>query len=228
MSEARPARGEQAKKRILVVDDHPVVREAVRALLAEEPDLEVCAEAASAADALSAMKKSEPDLAIVDLRLKDSSGLDLIKDIRIRHGNVPVLVLSMRDEGLYAERVLRAGARGYVTKEEGPDKILQGIRKVLQGHIYLSDRMASKVLAKMAEGPGEPGASPVAALSDRELAVFELIGAGLATRQIAEQLHISPKTVESHREHIKDKLKLDTATDLLKHAIEWSQCRKGP
>ena len=212
--------------RILIVDDHPLIRQGIRMLAEQEPDLEVCGEAESAAEALEVMERAACDLAVVDLTLKASSGLELIKDIRVRWPDVRILVLSMRDEGFYAERVLRAGARGYVTKEEGPAKVLEGIRKVLQGHIYVSDKMASKVMSKIVEGNLQPGGSPIDLLTDRELEVFELIGAGTPTREISRKLHISPKTVDSHREHIKDKLKLDSATELLKHAVEWVQSQR--
>jgi DNA-binding NarL/FixJ family response regulator len=216
-----------AKKRVLIVDDHPLIRQGISTLLAQTDDLEVCAEAESAPKALAAMDQARPDAAVVDLTLKEGSGLELIKDLRIRYPDVVVLVLSMRDEGFYAERVLRAGARGYVTKEEGPQKVVEGIRKVLQGQIYVSEKMASKVMGKIVEGASQPGGSPTAELTDRELAVLELIGAGLPTREIATRLHISPKTVDSHREHIKDKLKLDGATELLKYAVQWVQGQRG-
>lgn len=216
------------KKRVIIVDDHPLIRQGIRTLLSNEDDLEVCSEAESAAGALASMEKAKPDIAIVDLTLKESSGLELLKDIRIRYPDVLVLVVSMRDEGLYAERVLRAGARGYVTKEEGPEMVLEGIRKILQGQIYVSEKMASKVMSKIVEGGNQHGGSPMDLLTDRELAVFELIGNGLPTREIAKKLHLSPKTVDSHREHIKDKLKLDSGTELLKQAIQWVQVQNAP
>ena len=215
------------KKRVMIVDDHPLIRQGINMLLANEDDLEVCAEAETAAGALAVMKKTKPDVAIVDLTLKESSGLELLKDIRIQYPDVLVLVVSMRDEGLYAERVLRVGARGYVTKEEGPEKILEGLRKILQGQIYISEKMASKVMSKIVEGASQSGGSPMNLLTDRELEVFELIGNGLPTREVAKKLHISPKTVDSHREHIKDKLKLDSGTELLKQAIQWSQVQNN-
>lgn len=221
-----PRRGHD-KRRVLIVDDHPLVRQGIRMLLANEPDLEVCGEAESAPDALAVMEKTRPDAAIVDLGLKESSGLELIKDVRIRYPDVLVLVVSMRDESLYVERVLRAGARGYVTKEEGPEMVLEGLRKVLQGQIHVSPKMASKVMSTIVEGASRVGGTPIDRLTDRELAVLELIGRGLPTREIAAKLHISPKTVDSHREHIKDKLKLDGATDLLKQAIQWVQGQAG-
>lgn len=227
MSKAKARPGKGGKKQVLIVDDHPLIRQGIAMLLDHSDDLAVCGEAESAAEALEVMKRIEPDVAIVDLTLKESTGLELIKDMRIRHPDVLVLVLSMRDEGFYAERVLRAGARGYVTKEEGPEKVLEGVRKVLQGQIYVSEKMASKVMSKIVEGASQAGGSPIDRLTDRELAVLELIGRGLPTREIAGKLHISPKTVDSHREHIKDKLKCDSASELLKYAVQWVQGQPG-
>lgn len=215
------------KVKILVVDDHPVVRQGLRMLIGQEPDLTVCGEADSVAEALRAIERSGPDVAIVDLSLKESSGLELIKDVKIRYPKLLVLVLSMRDEAFYAERVLRAGARGYVIKEEGGKTVINGIRKILTGEIYLSEKMAAKMLRTLADGRVDSNKPLVGNLTDRELEVFELIGQGLRTREIAEKLHLSVKTIDSHREHIKGKLQLDNATDLLKYAIQWVQCQ-GP
>lgn len=217
-----PTRKASAVRRIVIVDDHPIVRQGLQMLMEGEPDLELCGESDNTVDALTMIEKVKPDLAIVDLALRDSSGLDLIKDLQVRLPDLPVLVLSMREEGFYAERVLRAGARGYVAKEEGPKQLLEGVRRVLQGQVYVSDRIASKVMSKIVSGADQTE-SPIGMLSDRELEVFELIGQGLPTREIAKRLHISSKTVDSHREHIKRKLGLDSGTDLLKHAIEWKQ-----
>ena len=212
------------KRKVLIVDDHPLVRQGIAALISQEDDLEVCCEAESAQEALRGADQCPPDVAVVDLTLKDGSGLELIKDMRIRFPEVGILVLSMRDEGFYAERCLRAGAKGYVTKEEPRQRILEGIRKVLDGKIYVSDKMATKVMSKLVAG-AEGGTALEDELTDRELEIFEHIGRGLATREIAEKLHISPKTVDSHREHIKQKLHLDTAADLTRHAIQWVQCQ---
>jgi len=221
------AHAQPVAKKILIVDDHPLVRQGIAALLSQQPDLEVSGEASDAHEALRLMEQCRPDVAVVDLKLKESSGLELIKDIQVRFPNVRVLVLSMRDEGFYAERVLRAGARGYITKEEGRHKLVDGIRKVLAGQICVSEKMATKVMGKIVGGGPEADGSSVDELTDRELEVFELIGNGLATREIATKLHISAKTVDSHREHIKRKLQLDTAADLVKHAIQWVQCQKN-
>ncbi|MGC9453394.1 MAG: response regulator transcription factor [Phycisphaerae bacterium] len=208
--------------RVVIVDDHPIVRQGIKMLADQEPDMEVCGEAEDAADALRVIERTNPDVAIVDLTLKDSFGLQLIKDIRRDCPRTRVLVLSMRDESLYAERALRAGARGYITKEEGPAKVIEGIRRVLAGEVYVSAKMASKVLSRFAEG-GEPGQSPVETLTDREMEVFRMIGQGLPAREIAEKLHVSVKTVDSHREHIKEKLGVGSASELLRHAVQWFQ-----
>jgi DNA-binding NarL/FixJ family response regulator len=217
----------ETRKKVIIVDDHPIIRQGLRAVIDQQPDMVVCGEAWSVSQALQVMDRTPPDLAIVDLSLKDSNGLDLIKDIAIRWPSVQVLVLSMRDEAFYAERVLRAGARGYVTKDEGPQKVVDALRKVIRGEIHLSDQMASKILRKFAGGGSTTSASLVDTLTDRELQILHLIGSGLPTREIAERLHISTKTVDSHREHIKEKLRLESATELLKHAIQWVQCQKG-
>jgi len=207
--------------RVLVVDDHPVVRQGLRLLIDHEPDLEVCAEAETAADALEAIAEHKPDVALVDLSLKGASGLELIKDIRVRHADLPVLVLSMSDEGVYAERALRAGATGYLMKEAATDEVLTALRRVLDGGIYLSDAVASRLLAQLVRGVPADGGSPVDRLSDRELEVFGLIGRGLGTGEIARRLHLSPKTIETYRAHIKQKLNLADATELLQHAIHY-------
>ena len=225
MTDRRAAAAESAEPtRVLLVDDHPLVRQGIRMLLTGEKDLEVCGEAEDAAGALAFLKDRPVDVAVVDLSLKNSSGLDLIKDIRRRFPTVQVLVVSMRNEGLYAERALRAGARGYVTKEEGPHEVLAGIRKVLGGDIHVSAALASQVMKRLVPGASPAGAGPsVEALTDRELQVLDLIGQGLATREIAERLHVSGKTVDSHREHMKQKLHLSSAPELLKFAIQWQQ-----
>ncbi len=217
----------QAAKKVFIVDDHPLVRQGIGMLIDQQEDLAVCGEAGSAAEALGAMEKDPPDAAIVDLTLKDSSGLELIKDMKIRLPDVRILVLSMRDEGFYAERALRAGALGYVTKEEGRDKVIEGLRRVLSGAVYVSERIATKVMGRLVGGPANADTSPIEQLTDRELEIFELIGGGMATREIAEKLHISPKTVDSHREHLKQKLQVDTAAELTRHAIQWMQCRRN-
>jgi len=217
----------RGKARILVVDDHPVVRQGLRLLIDHESDLEVCAEAETVVDALEAITKHKPDVAVVDLSLRGTSGLELIKDIRVRHADLPVLVLSMSDESVYAERVLRAGASGYLMKEAATDEVLTALRRVLDGGIYLSDAMASRLLAQLVRGVPADGGSPVDRLSDRELEVFGLIGRGLGTGEIARRLHLSPKTIETYRAHIKQKLNLADAAELLQHAIYYVRESEG-
>lgn len=209
--------------RVLLVDDHPVVRRGLAELIDQEPGFSVCGEAQNAQEALDAVAGLQPNLAIVDVSLQGTSGIELIKDLKIRYPDMLVLVLSMHDETLYAERVLRAGARGYVMKEAATEKLMTAIRKVLSGQIYLSEKMAARALSKFVRGARDADGSPLERLSDRELQVFELIGRGRSTRQIAETLHLSVKTIESHREHIKEKLRLTTATELVQHAIQWVQ-----
>jgi DNA-binding NarL/FixJ family response regulator len=209
------------KARVFVVDDHPVVRRGVVDLINEESDLAVCGEAGGVAEALEALKELEPDVAVVDLVLRDGSGLDLIKDIKTRHPEVAILVLSMRDPAVYAERALQGGAQGYVTKGDGTRRLVDGIRHVLEGKVYLDESMAQSILGRLAGVTPPKGRPATRALTDRELEVLRLTGQGLSIDEIAERLHRSPKTVETHRENIKLKLGLDSARDVLKYAIRW-------
>lgn len=212
-----------ARKRVLIVDDHPVVRQGLRSVIDMTPDLMVCGEAQTVHDALRCIEQTRPDVVAADISLGGESGIDLVKDIRIRHPDVRVLMLSIHDEGIYAERVLRAGANGYITKAEGPEHVLKALRTVLAGQVFLSERMSSQMLSKITGHKGQAGGLSIEQLSDRELQVYELIGKGMSTRQIAEVLHLSTKTVESHRANIKEKLQINTATELLQHAIHWVQ-----
>lgn len=207
---------------MLVVDDHPIVRERLAELINEEPDLHVCGEAEDAREALKAVDALQPDIAIVDITLKDTYGIELIKQIKERHPRLPVLVLSMHDESLYGERALRAGARGYLTKQEATKKVVSALRRILDGEIYVSDKMASTILHKVAGGAAPGGGSPTDVLSDREMEVFQLLGQGLGVRQIAENLFVSVKTVEAHREHIKQKMNFKSSSELLRYAIEFT------
>src|SRR6266853_5724299 len=209
-----------SKKRILIVDDHPMMREGLAQLIEHEPDLTVSSQADTAAQALKVMALSVPDLLVVDISLPDRNGLELIKDAHTLHPTLPVLVVSMHDEALYAERVLRAGGRGYIMKQEGGKKLMEAIRQVLNGKIYVSERMSAKIL-ELFSGHRHEAHSPVEHLTDREFEVFQLIGQGLGTRQIAERLHPSVKTVEVHRGNIKKKLELKTGTDLVRYAVRW-------
>ncbi len=209
------------RTRILIVDDHPIVRQGLAELINHEQDLEVCGHAEDAPEALGIIKESEPNMVIVDISLKETSGMDLIKDIKAQYPKLPVLALSMHDESLYAERALRAGAKGYVMKAEATEKVITAIRKILDGQIYVSDRMSAKMVRKLVEGGPDAGESAIECLSDRELEVFHLIGQGYGTRQIAERLYLSIKTIETYREHIKEKLNLADANELLQYAIQW-------
>jgi DNA-binding NarL/FixJ family response regulator len=215
------------KKRILVVDDHPIVRQGLALLIDREPDLVVCGEAEEAGGAMHVLNSARPDFVIVDISLNGPDGLDLLKNIRTTHPNLPVLILSMHDESIYAERALRAGANGYIMKQEATGKVLVAVRRILSGDIYVSDRIAAKMLKHYIAGSGTVRNSSVADLSDRELEVFRLIGEGHGTRQIAEELHISVKTVESYQAHIKEKLSLRSARELMQHAIQWNMNEKA-
>jgi DNA-binding NarL/FixJ family response regulator len=212
----------QKRTRILLVDDHPMVRERLAELINREPDLCVCAEAEDRHEAIEAIQARRPNLVLVDITLKSSDGVELIKDIHSRWPGLLMLVLSMHDESLYAERVLRAGARGYITKQEATRSILRAIRRVLDGQIFLNENIASQILGRLTAPHAGNAMSPVESLADRELQVFELTGRGLNTRQIAEQLHIGVKTVETYRHRIREKLQLAHATDLLRSAIAWA------
>lgn len=209
------------KKRILLVDDHPIMRYGLAQLVRAEPDLDVCGEAGSAAEGLAVWEKLKPDLVVVDLTLPDKHGLEFIKDLQAMHPGTLILVLSMHDESLYAERILRAGARGYVMKETAADTLVHAARRVLEGGIYLSDRMSGQMLELMAGQRKQASVSPLERLTDRELEVLQLIGQGRATRHIAEHLHISARTVDAHRAHIKDKLQLDDGPALVRYAVRW-------
>jgi DNA-binding NarL/FixJ family response regulator len=207
--------------RILVVDDHPVVRLGLKEMIAHEPDLEVCGLAESAAEALSALDRQTPDLAIVDISLPDQNGLELIKQLRARSASPKILVNSMHSEKLFAHRTLKAGAQGYISKDEDTDELLRAIRLVLDGGIYLSEDMTQHLLQVTAGSDASPGEAGVAALSDRELEVFGLLGKAATTRAIAERLKLSVKTIETHRENIKIKLGLKNNNELIQRAVEW-------
>jgi DNA-binding NarL/FixJ family response regulator len=210
------------RTRILVVDDHPIVRLGIRQMLAAEPDLEVYGEAASADAARQFIERTPPDLAVIDLSLEQGSGLELIRTLRASAPTLPVLVLSMHDEALFAERVLRAGARGYIMKREAITGLVGAIRQVLSGRIYVSEHMAQAVLERLGHDGAAPD-NPLATLTDRELEVFDLIGRGLSTAAIAEQIGVSIKTIETYRSNIKTKLNLKDATDLIRFAATWAE-----
>src|SRR5262245_2053948 len=209
------------KKKVLLVDDHPMMRGGLAFVINQQPDLMVCAEAGGANEAVQQMRSGKPDLALVDISLEGKSGLELIKDFQTLHPEVPVLVISMHDESLYAERVLRAGARGYIMKRAGGEAVLQAIRQVLSGKIYVSERMSTHILHTFAGARSPKRKSAIQTLTDREFEVFKLIGEGCTTRTVAERLHLSPKTVDVYRQHLKEKLKLPSAVSLVQHAVRW-------
>ncbi len=216
-----------SKQRVLIVDDHPVVRRGLAELIASDPNLEVCGEASSAAEALDLVAAAQPHLAVIDLSLKDGHGLELIEEIKARFEHVKMLVSSVHDESLFAERALRAGAMGYVNKQEATETMILAIHQIARGEVYLSDTMANRLLRSVVSGDSL-SEDPVKRLSNRELEVFEMIGRGLTTKQISQRLHLSPKTIESHREKIKVKLNLFNGTELSHHAMQWvMQARSG-
>jgi DNA-binding NarL/FixJ family response regulator len=205
----------------MVVDDHPVVRRGLAYLINQEGDLIVCGEAEDAHEALAQVQKQRPDLAIVDLVLKQSSGIDLVKELKRRYPKLPVLVISMHEESLYAERALRAGAKGYIMKHEVDEVIMNAIRRVLKGEIYVSSAVSERILQSFTQASAQHSGASVQSLSDRELEVFHLIGRGVKTREIAERLHVSTKTVETYRARIKLKLHLSSSGELTQFAVEW-------
>jgi DNA-binding NarL/FixJ family response regulator len=207
------------KSKVFLVDDHPVLRQGLGKLINDQPDMAVCGEAESPPHALEGIGRTKPDLVLLDLSLAGGDGMELCKQLQEQHQGLPVLIISMHDESLYAERCLRAGAMGYVMKQEPPERVMSAIRKVLSGNIHLSEAMSAKLLRNLA-GVRNADASPLERLSDRELEIFRLIGKGHSVRSIAEELFLSPKTVEAHKEHIKQKLNLKTSNELLQYAIE--------
>ncbi len=214
------------KSRIFVVDDHPIVRQGLALMINAERDLFVCGEAEEAQTALQAIVECKPDILIIDISLNGPDGLELVKHVRTLLPGLPILILSMHDEATYAERALRAKANGYIMKQEATDKVLVAVRRILNGEIYLSERMANKILQQYMAGTGEVGQSRITELSDRELEVFRLIGDGHSTRRIAEELHLSVKTVETYQAHIKEKLLLRTGRELVQQAIFWKMSQE--
>jgi DNA-binding NarL/FixJ family response regulator len=212
-------------KRIVIVDDHPLFRKGLEQLIHSDGGFAVCGEAGNAAESMDVIRKLNPDLAIVDLSLPGANGIELIKNIRAEFPNLPILVLSMHDESLYGLRALRAGANGYVMKHEAMANVVQAIREVFSGRPYLSPAMAAQVITKFANKSSEGESDAVERLSDRELEILELIGKGTEVRQIANLLHLSPKTVETHRGHIKEKLQLKNAREVARFAVQWTDAR---
>jgi DNA-binding NarL/FixJ family response regulator len=217
-----PDRAAQStKKNVLVVDDHPLLRQGLALLINQQQDMQVCGEAEEAHAAMQAVTQCRPDIIILDISLNGPDGLELLKSIRASDPDLPVLILSMHDEAIYAERALRARANGYIMKQEATEKVLVAVRRILNGELYLSDRMSNKMLQHYIGGAPSMIQSRISSLSDRELEVFRLIGEGRATREIAEELHLSIKTVETYQAHIKEKLALRSGRELIQHAIQW-------
>jgi len=210
------------KNKVFLVDDHPIVRQGLTLLINQERDLTVCGEAEEMHSALQSIDSTKPDIVVLDISLNGPDGLDLLKHLRSRHPKLPVLMLSMHDESIYAERTLRAGANGYIMKQEATEKVLIALRRILSNEIYVSNRIANNMLRHYVRGDQGAQSSPVTELSDRELEIFRLIGQGHTTRQIANELHLSVKTVESYQAHIKEKLSLHSARELVQHAIRWT------
>jgi len=209
-------------RRVLIVDDHPIVRNGLRQLIEHESDLSVCGAAGSAREAMAAIEEAVPDLVLMDITIEGTNGIEVTKDIREKYPELPILVLSMHDENLYAERALRAGARGYAMKQESPETVLTAIRKVLSGGIHVSDTVASRLLGDyVKDNTVEHAQDGLDMLSDRELEIFELIGRGLTTREIADKLTLSIKTVETHRSHIRQKLRAETTASVTHRAVRW-------
>jgi len=217
------------KRKVFIVDDHPIIREGLAQMINREPDLAVCGDAQEMHEALQAIDAHKPHILIVDISLNGPDGLDLLKNIRSKDPSLPVLILSMHDEAIYAERALRAGANGYIMKQEATERVLIALRRILNREIYVSDRVADKMLRRFVGGAnsGVLKRSPLEALSDRELEVLHLIGDGHGTRQIAEELHLSIKTVESYQSHLKEKLSLKNSRELMQYAIQSAMWEKS-
>lgn len=211
----------RAATTVLIVDDHPVVREGIRSLLERDGEFAVIAEASDRTEALAAIDAAVPDVALVDVALRGADGLDLTRTLQSRHPRLPILIVSMHDEALYAERALHAGARGYLMKDAMADTIVHAVRKVLQGEIFVSERITQRLLRAATRSGAQQPQSPVDSLSDRELEVLRHVGEGMGTRAIARAMHLSVKTIETHRAHLKEKLALADANELLRYAANW-------
>ncbi len=221
MAQAKPSQPKDNRTRILLVDDHAVVRFGIAQLINRESDLMVCGEEEDASNALSAIAKLKPDLVIADISLKDSSGLELMRNIKAQYSGLPVLVVSAHDESIYAEIAFRAGALGYMMKEAALEKVVAAIRRVLSGNIYVSEALSAKMLQQQVSGKKSVQESPVQGLSDREMEVFQLLGRWKKTSEIAQELHLSVKTIEYYREMIKKKLGLKSGAELTQYATNW-------
>jgi DNA-binding NarL/FixJ family response regulator len=226
-SSAQLPKAPDTRKKILLVDDHPMMRIGVTTLINAEPDLQVVAQANTAEQALMEIPQCRPDLVVTDMTMPGRGGLEFIKDVKALYPELPVLVVSMHDELLHAERALRAGARGYLMKEAGGEKLLEAIRKVLTGQPYVSERMATKIFDIFSGRRSTSQTSPIEKLTDREFEILQLIGQGLTSKAIAQRLNLSSKTVDVHREHIKEKLQLENATSLICFAVRWVESQKS-
>ena len=213
--------GKRKVRRVLIVDDHPIVRQGLRRVMENEDDLDVCGEAETARDARAAIKEQTPDVIIADISLKQGDGIELVRDVRAHHPQLPILVLSMHDEAIYAERMLSAGANGYIMKQAASEQFLVALRRVLDGGIYVSEAVGNNMIQKFAAGGSYISANPIDRLSNRELQILHMIGKGMSTRETAHSLNLSIKTVESHRQRIKRKLNLSTGTQLVQYAVNW-------
>ena len=220
-----PATGKRRVRRVLIVDDHPIVRQGLRRIMDNEEDLSVCGEAETVRDARVAIKDLSPDVMIADISLKQGDGIELVRDVRAHHPQLPILVLSMHDETIYAERMLAAGANGYIMKQAASDQFLIALRRVLDGGIYVSEAVGNNMIQKFAAGGSYISANPIDRLSNRELQILHMIGKGMSTRETATSLNLSIKTVESHRQRIKRKLNLATGTQLVQYAVNWFSTR---
>jgi len=215
------------RKQVLLVDDHPVFREGLNSVLAREADLVVVGQASNARQGMAAVEKLKPDVLLLDLNLPDKSGLELVKDLRAIHPELAILIISMSDEAIHAERLLRAGANGYVMKDEGPEQILHALRQVLRQQVYVSESMSARILKSLSSTDRTKARnSPIACLTDREFEIFQLIGKGHKGRDIARQLNVSHKTIDAHRGHIKEKLKLASGMELICYAVRWMETQR--
>ncbi len=219
--------GKRRVRRVLIVDDHPIVRQGLRRVMENEDDLTVCGEAETARDARAAIKDLNPDVVIADISLKQGDGIELVRDVRAHHPQLPILVLSMHDETIYAERMLSAGANGYIMKQAASEQFLVSLRRVLDGNIYVSEAVGNNMIQKFAAGGSYLSANPIDRLSNRELQILHMIGKGMSTRETAHALNLSIKTVESHRQRIKRKLNLSTGTQLVQYAVNWFTGREA-
>lgn len=209
------------KRRVLIVDDHPLMRQGLTQLINQQPDLAICGEAEDVPQALRQASELKPDVVIVDLSLRGSDGIELIRSLHLQNAQLPVLVLSMHDEAIYAERALKAGARGYIMKQEATNQVLSAVRGVLAGEIHVSQQVSSRIMQGMVGGSGSSRRSPIERFSDRELEVFRKVGRGATTKEIAAELHLSVKTIETYYAHIKEKLRLRSQRELVQYAIQW-------